>query len=249
MSNKQNTHFGYQRVAVAEKAKKVARVFDSVATRYDLMNDLMSMGIHRLWKRLAVELSGARRGQRILDLAGGTGDFSKQFSRIVGAEGEVWLADINAAMLCVGRDKLIDIGTLPNIHYVQANAESLPFPSNSIDTVVISFGLRNVTDKDAAIASMYDVLKPGGRLIILEFSKPVNKNLSKVYDAYSFSVLPMLGKIMVNDADSYRYLAESIRMHPDQVTLKGMMQQAGFEQCEYFNLTGGIVALHRGFKY
>ena len=242
------THFGYQTVAATEKAKKVAEVFPSVAARYDVMNDLMSFGIHRLWKRYTIEMAGVRPGQQVLDIAGGTGDLAKAFSKRVGPTGKVILSDINASMLGVGRDRLIDTGLTQNLEFVQANAECLPFADNTFDLLTISFGLRNVTDKDKALASMYRVLKPGGRLLVLEFSKPVIEPLSKAYDAYSFSGLPALGKIITQDADSYRYLAESIRMHPDQETLKGMMETAGFERTDYHNLTGGIVALHRGFK-
>ncbi|MGN2622796.1 bifunctional demethylmenaquinone methyltransferase/2-methoxy-6-polyprenyl-1,4-benzoquinol methylase UbiE [Stutzerimonas balearica] len=242
------THFGYKSVPESQKAQKVAEVFHSVAAKYDLMNDLMSGGIHRLWKRFTIELSGARQGNRILDIAGGTGDLTRQFSRIVGPTGEVVLADINASMLKVGRDKLLDKGVAGNVKFVQADAEKLPFPDNHFDVVTIAFGLRNVTHKEDAIASMLRVLKPGGRLLVLEFSKPTNQLFSKAYDAYSFSLLPMMGKLITNDADSYRYLAESIRMHPDQETLKGMMKTAGFERVTYHNLTGGIVALHRGIK-
>ncbi|MCF6751520.1 bifunctional demethylmenaquinone methyltransferase/2-methoxy-6-polyprenyl-1,4-benzoquinol methylase UbiE [Stutzerimonas degradans] len=242
------THFGYKSVPESQKAQKVAEVFHSVAAKYDLMNDLMSGGIHRLWKRFTIELSGARPGNRILDIAGGTGDLTRQFSRIVGPTGEVVLADINASMLKVGRDKLLDKGVAGNVKFVQADAEKLPFPDNHFDVVTIAFGLRNVTHKEDAIASMLRVLKPGGRLLVLEFSKPTNQLFSKAYDAYSFSLLPMMGKLITNDAGSYRYLAESIRMHPDQETLKGMMQTAGFERVTYHNMTGGIVALHRGIK-
>ena len=244
----ETTHFGYQTVRREEKAGKVAEVFHSVAAKYDLMNDLMSLGIHRLWKRFAIEMSGVRPGQRVLDIAGGTGDLARAFMREVGDQGQVILADINASMLSVGRDKLLDTGET-RIAFVQANAECLPFAPGSFDLITIAFGLRNVTDKDAALRSMYQSLKPGGRLLVLEFSKPVIEPLAKAYDAYSFSLLPMMGKLVANDADSYRYLAESIRMHPDQETLKGMMEQAGFERCDYHNLTGGIVALHRGFKF
>lgn len=251
-SNKQSddqTHFGYQQVASGAKAGMVAEVFHSVAAKYDVMNDLMSMGIHRLWKRFTIDCSGVRAGQSVLDLAGGTGDLAAKFSRLVGESGKVVLADINESMLKVGRDKLRDQGIISNVEYVQANAEALPFPDNSFDLITIAFGLRNVTDKDKALASMYRVLKPGGRLLVLEFSKPESELLSKVYDAYSFHVLPAMGKLVANDAESYQYLAESIRMHPDQETLKGMMEQVGFEQTSYHNLTGGIVALHRGFKF
>lgn len=246
--NKKTTHFGYQEVDVEEKAAKVGDVFHSVAAKYDLMNDLMSMGIHRLWKRFTIELSGARRGQSILDLAGGTGDLALHFAKIIGEEGQVVLADINASMLNLGRDKIIDHGGSNNIVFTQANAECLPFADNSFHCVTMAFGLRNVTDKDKALASIHRILKPGGRLLVLEFSKPRNKLFSKVYDAYSFNVLPKIGRLVAKDEDSYQYLAESIRMHPDQETLKSMMENAGFERCSYHNLTGGIVALHKGIK-
>lgn len=248
MSEHDTTHFGYKQVAVEDKAGLVAEVFHSVASKYDMMNDLMSLGVHRLWKRYTVEMSGVRRGQRVLDLAGGTGDLAMKFSRIVGAEGQVVLADINASMLEVGRQRLIDAGVVGNVEYAQVNAECLPFPDNHFDLITIAFGLRNVTDKDKALASMHRVLKPGGRLLVLEFSKPTVPGLSPVYDVYSFTMLPLMGRLVTGDAESYRYLAESIRMHPNQETLKGMMEAVGFERVEYFNLTGGIVALHRGFK-
>ena len=247
MSEK-TTHFGYQTVPESEKVRKVAGVFDSVAGRYDLMNDLMSMGVHRLWKRYTIELSGVRAGQRVLDLAGGTGDLAGRFSRLVGREGAVTIADINDNMLKVGRERLTDQGLVGNLHYVQANAEVLPFPDNHFDCITIAFGLRNVTHKDTALADMQRVLKPGGRLLVLEFSKPTLPGLKPLYDLYSFTVLPMVGQLVTKDADSYRYLAESIRMHPDQQTLKAMMEDAGLERCDYHNLSGGIVALHRGFK-
>lgn len=243
------THFGYQTVATEEKVEKVAEVFHSVAAKYDVMNDLMSFGIHRVWKRFTIDCSGIRPGQKVLDLAGGTGDLTAKFSRVVGQQGQVVLADINDSMLKVGRAKLRDLGIEGNVEYVQANAEALPFPDNHFDLITIAFGLRNVTDKDKALRSMYRVLKPGGRLLVLEFSKTEQALLSKAYDFYSFNILPSMGKVVANDADSYRYLAESIRMHPDQETLKGMLQDAEFEGVEYFNLTGGIVALHRGYKF
>ncbi len=242
------THFGYQQVPVEEKVERVAGVFHSVAAKYDLMNDLMSFGVHRIWKHFTIQLAGVRRGQRVLDLAGGTGDLAARFASIVGPAGEVVLADINDSMLKVGRENLTNKGVVGNVKYVQANAERLPFPDNHFNCITIAFGLRNVTDKDAALRSMYRVLKPGGRLLVLEFSKPVVPGLNKLYDAYSFTLLPLMGKLVTNDADSYRYLAESIRMHPDQETLRAMMEQAGFERCDYHNLTGGIVAVHRGFK-
>lgn len=243
------THFGYEQVKTSEKQAKVADVFHSVAAKYDIMNDLMSFGVHRLWKRFAIDCSGVRPGQKVLDLAGGTGDLTAKFSRIVGDKGQVILADINDSMLKVGRDKLRDLGVVSNVEYVQANAQALPFPDNTFDLITIAFGLRNVTDKDEALRSMYRVLKPGGRLLVLEFSKPSNELLSKAYDMYSFNLLPTMGKVVANDSESYKYLAESIRMHPDQDTLKGMMENAGFEQTQYYNLTGGIVALHRGYKF
>lgn len=246
MSDK-TTHFGFKDVPWEEKQGKVAGVFHSVAQKYDVMNDLMSFGIHRIWKRFTIELSGVHKGQRVLDIAGGTGDLAAKFARLVGPEGEVVLADINESMLKVGRENLVDKGIAGNVQYVQANAEDLPFPDDHFDCITIAFGLRNVTDKDRALRSMYRVLKPGGKLMVLEFSKP-NKALAQIYDLYSFKLLPLMGKLVANDADSYKYLAESIRMHPDQETLKGMMEAAGFEQCEYFNLTGGVVALHRGYK-
>ncbi|HBE9081237.1 bifunctional demethylmenaquinone methyltransferase/2-methoxy-6-polyprenyl-1,4-benzoquinol methylase UbiE [Serratia fonticola] len=245
----ETTDFGFRTVARDEKQAMVANVFHSVAAKYDVMNDLMSFGIHRIWKRFTIDCSGVRRGQRVLDLAGGTGDLAAKFSRMVGEQGQVVLADINDSMLKMGREKLRDHGIVGNISYVQANAEALPFPDNYFDCITISFGLRNVTDKDKALRSMFRVLKPGGRLLVLEFSKPLMEPLSKAYDAYSFHVLPKIGELVVKDPDSYRYLAESIRMHPDQETLKGMMAAAGFENVNYFNLTGGIVALHRGFKF
>jgi len=249
MSGNDTTHFGYQEVPITEKARRVAGVFSSVADNYDLMNDLMSFGIHRLWKRFTLGQTGLRPGQAALDLAGGTGDLARGMARQVGDGGKVVLADINAAMLGHGRDKLIDRGLAGNIEFVQADAESLPFPDRSFDCITIGFGLRNVTRKEAALASMYRVLKPGGRLLILEFSKPVTPALAAVYDQYSFKVLPQLGKLVAKDEASYRYLAESIRMHPDQETLKQMMEQVGFERCSYFNLNGGIVALHRGYRF
>lgn len=248
MSEKDTTHFGYKTVAKEEKAQKVAEVFHSVASKYDIMNDLMSGGIHRLWKQFTIEASCARKGHKILDIAGGTGDLAAKFSKIVGKEGQVILSDINNSMLCVGRDKLTDKGIAGNIQYVQANAECLPFPDNYFNCITIAFGLRNVTDKDMALRSMYRILKPGGRLLVLEFSKPTNDLLEKVYDIYSFKVLPKIGEIVADDAESYQYLAESIRMHPNQETLKQMMLDAGFDHCDYHNMTGGIVALHKGLK-
>ena len=244
-----NTHFGFKTVAETEKEHLVADVFHSVADKYDLMNDLMSFGIHRLWKRFTIDCAGVRPGQKILDLAGGTGDLTAKFSRLVGDTGEVVLADINDSMLKVGREKLRNKGLVSNIRYVQANAENLPFPDNYFDLITIGFGLRNVTHKDKALASMYRALKPGGRLLVLEFSKPTNAVMSKLYDFYSFKVLPKMGQLVAKDSDSYQYLAESIRMHPDQEALIKMMEQVGFDKVEYFNLTLGVVALHRGFKF
>ena len=244
-----NTHFGFKTVAETEKEHLVADVFHSVADKYDLMNDLMSFGIHRLWKRFTIDCAGVRPGQKILDLAGGTGDLTAKFSRLVGDTGEVVLADINDSMLKVGREKLRNKGLVSNIRYVQANAENLPFPDNYFDLITIGFGLRNVTHKDKALASMYRALKPGGRLLVLEFSKPTNAVMSKLYDFYSFKVLPKMGQLVAKDSDIYQYLAESIRMHPDQETLKGMMEGVGFELVTYHNLTQGVVALHRGFKF
>ena len=243
------THFGYKTVQADDKASMVAGVFHSVAQQYDVMNDLMSFGIHRLWKRFTIDASGVRPGNKVLDLAGGTGDLTAKFSQLVGKEGQVVLADINSSMLNVGRDKLRDRGLVQNIEYVQANAEALPFEENTFDIVTIAFGLRNVTDKDKALRSIFSVLKPGGRLLVLEFSKPQHELLNKAYDFYSFNILPKMGDIVAKDGESYQYLAESIRMHPDQDTLKGMMENAGFEQTSYKNLTGGIVALHKGYKF
>ncbi len=248
MSDRETTHFGYREVEKDAKAGMVSDVFDSVATRYDLMNDLMSAGIHRLWKRFTIELSGVRSGNSVLDIAGGTGDLAEKFSQLVGDGGRVVLADINASMLRVGRDRLLDTGVQANLAFVQADAQYLPFPDDSFDCITIAFGLRNVTDKDLALRAMLRVLKPGGRLLVLEFSKPTHPLLGKAYDAYSFSILPLMGRLIARDADSYKYLAESIRMHPDQETLRGMMEEAGFSRCEYHNMTGGVVAVHRGIK-
>ena len=242
-----STHFGFQTVPVGEKADRVKGVFDSVATRYDIMNDLMSAGLHRLWKRHTIGQAAVRPGQRVLDLAGGTGDLALQFARQVGPEGHVVLADINAAMLEQGRRRLVDGGIAGNFSIAQVNAEKLPFDTASFDCITIAFGLRNVTDKDAALRSMHRVLKPGGKLLILEFSEPIAA-LKPAYDLYSFKVLPLMGQLVAKDADSYQYLAESIRMHPDQETLLGMMREAGFERCRYQNLAGGIVALHIGYR-
>ncbi|MES9834018.1 MAG: bifunctional demethylmenaquinone methyltransferase/2-methoxy-6-polyprenyl-1,4-benzoquinol methylase UbiE [Candidatus Thiodiazotropha sp. LLP2] len=248
MKEEKTTHFGYQDVPVGEKAGRVREVFDSVANKYDLMNDLMSFGVHRIWKRHTIELSGVRKGQRVLDLAAGTGDLSARFSGLVGSDGEVVFSDINAAMLDQGRDRMIDEGRVANVRYVQADAQHLPFPDDHFDCVTIGFGLRNVTDKQLALNDIFRVLKPAGRLLVLEFSKPVHKPLQKIYDLYSFNLLPKIGKLVTQDEESYRYLAESIRMHPDQDTLKGMLEHAGFDRCDYFNLTGGVVAIHRGYK-
>ena len=249
MSEHRATDFGYERVPWGEKARRVRGVFDSVARNYDLMNDLMSGGAHRLWKRFTLSLTGLRPGQRALDVAGGTGDLSAGLARQVGERGLVVLSDINAAMLERGRDRLTERGVLGNVEFVQANAERLPFRDGTFDCVTIGFGLRNVTDKPAALASMQRVLKPGGQLLVLEFSRPVAPGLGSIYDAYSFRVLPLLGRLVARDAASYRYLAESIRMHPPQDKLLAMMQAAGLEGCRYHNLLGGIVALHRGYKY
>jgi demethylmenaquinone methyltransferase/2-methoxy-6-polyprenyl-1,4-benzoquinol methylase len=246
--NNDTTDFGFSEVPAADKARRVREVFDSVAPRYDLMNDLMSLGLHRVWKRLAIELAAARTGERVLDLAGGTGDLTRLLSPRVGAAGRVLLADINGAMLARGRDRLLDAGIAGNVDYVQMDAERLPLAGQSLDCVVIGFGLRNVTDKQAALNEMHRVLKPGGRALVLEFSQPVLAPLKPLYDAYSFQVLPRLGRLVAGDGDSYRYLAESIRRHPDQDTLLGMLQAAGFERCQYFNFTGGIVAVHRGYR-
>ncbi len=249
MKDEQSTDFGFEKVAWGEKARRVRGVFDSVADSYDVMNDLMSGGAHRLWKRFTLSLTHLRPGQRALDVAGGTGDLAKGLARQVGDLGLVVLADINAAMLERGRDRLIDSARVGNIHYVQANAEALPFADSSFDCITIGFGLRNVTDKPAALASMRRALKPGGQLLVLEFSQPIAPGLAPLYDAYSFHVLPLLGKLVARDEASYRYLAESIRMHPNQEKLLAMMQAAGLEGCRYHNLSGGIVAVHRGYKY
>ncbi|VAX07474.1 2-methoxy-6-polyprenyl-1,4-benzoquinol methylase [hydrothermal vent metagenome] len=248
MTENSTTHFGYETVDAEEKAGRVRQVFDSVASRYDIMNDLMSFGVHRLWKRYAVELAGVRQGQRVLDLAAGTGDLSARFAGLVGPKGEVVFSDINAAMLEQGRQRMANDGLIGNVRYVQADAQYLPFQDNHFDCITIAFGLRNVTDKQKAINAMFRVLKPGGRMLVLEFSHVDIAPLKAAYDCYSFKLLPKIGKLVTNDEESYKYLAESIRMHPDQETLKGMMETAGFERTEFFNLTGGIVAVHRGFK-
>lgn len=240
--------FGFERIAWSEKAKRVHSVFASVAGKYDVMNDLMSFGVHRLWKRFALSLTGLKPGQRALDVAGGTGDLALGMLRQVGKEGSVVLSDINPNMLAVGRDRLLDAGFVGNVECLVADAERLPFADDSFDCVTIGFGLRNVTDKAAALRSMHRVLKPGGQLLALEFSTPVAPGLKPLYDAYSFNVLPTLGRLVAGDPDSYRYLAESIRMHPNQETLLEMLRAAGFGQTRYHNLSGGIVALHRGYK-
>lgn len=243
------THFGFRSVPWQEKEAAVGEVFRSVASQYDVMNDVMSFGIHRLWKRYAIASGHLRPGHRVLDLAGGSGDLTRLASQQVGPTGEVVLADINAAMLNVGRARLLNEGLMDNISFVQANAQTLPFPDNYFDCITIAFGLRNVTDKAEALRSMYRVCKPGGKLLVLEFSHPVVPGLKILYDWYSFNILPQLGKLIANDRESYQYLAESIRMHPDQQTLKKMIEESGFEDCEIKNLTGGIVALHIAWKY
>jgi demethylmenaquinone methyltransferase / 2-methoxy-6-polyprenyl-1,4-benzoquinol methylase len=249
MNDQDTTHFGFQQVPIGEKAERVRAVFDSVADRYDLMNDLMSFGIHRLWKRFAIELAGVRAGQRVLDLASGTGDLAARFAGLVGPGGRVVMSDINNAMLNNGRDRMLNQGLSGNIQYVQLNAEAIPFADNRFDCVSIAFGLRNVTHKEAALREMHRVLRPGGRVLVLEFSHPTDRTFGKVYDLYSFKVLPLIGGLVTQDRDSYRYLAESIRMHPGQEQLKAMMEGAGFERCDFHNMTGGIVAAHRGFKF
>jgi demethylmenaquinone methyltransferase/2-methoxy-6-polyprenyl-1,4-benzoquinol methylase len=248
MTEDKTTHFGYEAVPESEKAQRVRGVFDSVASRYDLMNDLMSFGIHRLWKRFAIGLSGVRSGQRVLDLASGTGDLAARLAGLVGPRGQVVMTDINAAMLSRGRDRMLDEGRVGNVAYAQVDAEALPFADDSFDCVTIAFGLRNVTHKDRALAEMHRVLRPGGRALVLEFSHPTTAPLRAAYDLYSFRVLPRLGRLVTEDEASYRYLAESIRVHPDQATLRDMLESAGFERCDFHNLTGGIVAVHRGFK-
>lgn len=247
-TKEKTTHFGFSEIPVAEKTARVADVFHSVANQYDLMNDLMSLGIHRLWKRFAITAGIVRKGQQVLDVAGGTADITRLLSQKVGAKGLVVLSDINEAMLRRGRQRLDDEGIMENVRYVQANAEALPFPDNHFDLVTIAFGLRNVTEKQTALNAMQRVLRPGGRLLVLEFSKPTSNWLSAVYDLYSFKLLPRLGRWIAKDEESYRYLAESIRRHPDQETLKQMVIEAGFASCDYHNLSGGIVALHEGVK-
>ncbi len=243
-----STHFGFEEVAVDEKAQRIKGVFDSVAHRYDLMNDLMSFGVHRIWKRIATEFAAVRPGDRVLDLAAGTGDLTERFSRRVGGSGLVVSSDINESMLGLGRDRALDRGIAGNVIHVLADAERLPFADNSFSCITIAFGLRNVTHKDSALASIFRVLKPGGKLLVLEFSRPTLAPVEKFYEAFSFRLLPLMGRLVVNDEKSYRYLAESIRMHPDQDTLRAMMEQAGFERCDYLNLSAGIVALHYGYK-
>jgi demethylmenaquinone methyltransferase/2-methoxy-6-polyprenyl-1,4-benzoquinol methylase len=242
-----STHFGYKTVAADDKAGLVRGVFDSVASRYDVMNDLMSAGLHRLWKRYTIDQAAIKQGDTVLDLAGGTGDLAQKFSRRVGKDGHVILADINAAMLQQGRRRLIDAGVSGNVTIAQVDAQNLPFADGSFDCITMAFGLRNVTDKNSALESMFRVLKPGGKAMILEFSEP-NKTIKPAYDLYSFKVLPTIGKLVAGDSDSYQYLAESIRMHPDQETLKTMMESAGFERCRFHNLAAGIVALHVGYR-
>ena len=249
MSQESTTHFGFKEVPIGDKQHKVADVFHSVASNYDIMNDVMSLGVHHLWKHYTIGMTGLRKGHKVLDLAGGTGDLAIKEAKIVGEEGLVVLADINAAMLQEGQDRVINSGLLNTIKINQCNAEILPFADNTFDCITMAFGLRNVTDKDKALASMFRILKPGGRLCVLEFSKPLYEPLEKVYDFYSFKILPKMGEIIAKDSESYQYLAESIRMHPDQDTLKGMMLDAGFDEVGVYNMTGGIVALHRAFKY
>lgn len=249
MSDKEKIDFGYETIDKDEKEERVAEVFHSVASKYDVMNDVMSMGVHRLWKRTMIELTGARKGQTALDLAGGTGEIAMKVAKRVGDEGHVVLSDINSSMLEEGRKRVINSGFGGMISFKLINAEEIPFPDNTFDLVTISFGLRNVTDKLKALKEMRRVTKPGGRTVVMEFSKPVAPGLAPIYDFYSFKALPLMGKIIANDEDSYRYLAESIRMHPDQETMKAMMLEAGFDEVEYKNLTGGIVAIHRGFVF
>lgn len=249
MAEDSTTHFGFKDVPTGDKQAKVADVFHSVASNYDIMNDVMSFGVHHLWKKYTMGMTGLRAGHKVLDLAGGTGDLALKQAKIVGDDGLVVLADINAAMLEEGRDRVINSGMMNIIKINQCNAEILPFADNTFDCITMAFGLRNVTDKDKALASMMRILKPGGRLCVLEFSKPLFEPLEKVYDFYSFKILPAMGELIAKDRDSYQYLAESIRMHPDQDTLKQMMLNAGFDEVGVYNMTGGIVALHRAFKY
>lgn len=246
--NKGTTHFGFEEVKTEDKAGRVQQVFDSVSSNYDLMNDVMSLGAHRLWKRFTIEMAGLEEGQKVLDLAGGTGDLARKISPIVGKKGQVILSDINQKMLDKARERLVDSGIVGNVEYVQANAEDLPFADNTFDCITMAFGLRNVTDKNQALRSIFRALKPGGKLLVLEFSKPTVKPLEKIYDIYSFKILPLMGKVIADDADSYQYLAESIRKHPAQEILKSMMEDAGFSKVDYFNLSAGIVALHRAYK-
>lgn len=243
------THFGFKQVPLEDKVHKVGEVFRSVASRYDLMNDAMSLGMHRLWKKIAIDLAKPKSGQQALDLAAGTGDLTRKISERIGNTGRVVCSDINPAMLEQGRQKLLDAGVFNNIEFLEINAENIPFENNTFDLITIGFGLRNVTDKDQALREMQRVLKPGGQMIILEFSKPAYEWLETLYDQYSFKIIPKLGEWLASDRESYQYLVESIRMHPDQETLKSMMQEAGFDQVDYFNLTGGIVAIHRGIKW
>ncbi len=250
MQDRETTDFGYEEIPASEKQQRVGSVFTSVADNYDLMNDVMSLGIHRLWKRFTLEMCGLRPGHRVLDLAGGTGDLALRQAQIVGDEGQVILADINADMLARGRDRVIDAGLMNRIETVQCNAEILPFADNHFDCITIAFGLRNVTERGRALASMRSVLKPGGRLCVLEFSKPLYQPLEKLYDFYSFSMLPRMGRLIADDSDSYRYLAESIRRFPSQQELRQiMLEEGGFDEVEVHNMSGGIVALHRAFKY
>lgn len=245
----QTTHFGYRSVSSEEKSSLVADVFHSVAQQYDLMNDLMSFGLHRLWKRIAIDEANIRKGQKVLDVASGTGDLAKLAAPLVSENGKVIVTDINESMLTIGRDHLTDRGIIKNIFYVQADAENLPFQNNYFDCITIAFGLRNVTNKIAALKAMYRILKPGGKLIVLEFSHSSLPMISKLYDLYSFHIIPKLGQLITKNRESYQYLVESIRMHPDQETLKDMMIESGFEEVQYFNLCAGVVALHKGYKY
>ncbi len=249
MSENKSTHFGYETIATADKADKVKAVFKSVANNYDIMNDVMSFGMHRLWKKFTIDHAKIKPGQHILDLASGTGDLASKFAKLTGKQGRVVMTDINEAMLAEGRKKMIDQGLFENLEFTIVDAEHIPFDDNSFDVVTIAFGLRNVTDKDQALREMQRVLKPGGKAMILEFSQPPSKMMASIYDKYSFNIIPKMGKYIANDEASYQYLVESIRMHPNQDTLKQMMFDAGFEDCAYRNLTGGVVALHWGFKY